>query len=479
MDEIPDLERLSVAEKDDLIRELWPLRALVRQLRGEVEKLQAKVQELEGRGAKNSHNSSKPPSSDGLAKLPAKPRSLRKPGQHPNGGQPGHTGHTLQKVEKPDRVVVHLPAAHCHACQGPLGEATMAESRQVFDLPPLRFEVTEHQVWAATCACGEVCRGEFPEGVSSPVQYGPAALAAAVHLTQHHMMPVQRTSELMDDFFGLPMAEATVLAASQEAGVRLTPTVSTIGQALQVADVAHADETGLRVAGSLHWMHVLATTLLTWVACHAKRGKQAFDALGILPGFLGTLIHDGWKPYRDLLCKHGLCNAHHLRELTYLFEDLGQAWAGRMIDLLRTACHEVGQTGAPLPESRRAFFLSRYADMLSEGEALNPRAPPSGKRGRPRQSKATNLLLRLRTYTDDVWRFATDPGVPFTNNLAEQAVRMSKVKQKVSGGFRTKKGADAYCIIHSYLATMHKQGANLFHALILTFQGQPPQPRLA
>jgi len=151
--------------------------------------------------------------------------------------------------------------------------------RQVFDLPPLRFEVTEHQVWAATCACGQVCRGEFPEGVCSPVQYGPAALAAAGHLTQHHMMPVQRTSDLMDDVFGLPMAEATVLAASQEAGVRLTPTVGTIGQALQVADVAHADETGLRVAGSLHWMHVLATTLLTWVACHAKRGKQAFDAL--------------------------------------------------------------------------------------------------------------------------------------------------------------------------------------------------------
>jgi transposase len=211
-----------------------------------------------------------------------------------------------------------------------------------------------------------------------------------------------------------------------------------------------------------------------------KRGKQAFDALGILPGFLGTLIHDGWKPYRDLLCKHGLCNAHHLRELTYLFEDLGQAWAGRMIDLLRTACHEVGQTGAPLPESRRAFFLSRYADILSEGEALNPRAPPSGKRGRPRQSKATNLLLRLRTYTDDVWRFATDPGVPFTNNLARAspcACPRSNRKSPAASGPR--RGADAYCIIHSYLATMHKQGANLFHALILTFQGQPPQPRLA
>jgi len=479
MDELPDLERLSLAEKDDLIRALWPLHVVVGHLRAEVEELQAKVRELEGKRSQDSHNSSKPPSSDGLAKPPAKPHSLRKSGQHPNGGQPGPTGQTLKQVDKPDRVLVHRPPAHCPACQCPLGKAAVVETRQVFDLPPLRFEVTEHQVLAATCACGQVCRGEFPEGVSSPVQYGPAAWAAVVHLTHHPMMPVQRTAQLMGDFFELPMAEATVLAAAKEAVVRLSPTVGAIGEALQVAEVAHADETGLRVAGSLHWMHVMATTLLTWVACHAKRGKQAFDALGILPGFLGTLIHDGWKPYRDLLCKHGLCNAHHLRELTYLFEDLGQAWAGRMIDLLLSACHEVGEAGAPLSESRRLFFLSRYAEILTEGEALHPRAPPTGKRGRSRQSKATNLLWRLRAYTDDVWRFATDRGVPFTHNLAEQAVRMSKVKQKVSGGFRTKKGADAYCIIHSYLATMHKQGANLFHALILTFQGQPPQPRLA
>ena len=476
MDELPDLERLSVAEKDDLIR---ALHALMQPLKAEVERLQAKVRELERERSKDSHNSSKPPSSDGLAKPPAKPHSLRKSGQHPNGGQPGHPGQTLEQVEKPDRVLAHRPPAECPVCQCPLGEATVVERRQVFDLPPLRFEVTEHQVWEATCSCGRVCRGEFPEGVSSPVQYGPAALAAAVHLTQRHMMPVQRTAQLMGDFFQLPMAEATVLAATKEAAVRLAPTVAAIGQAIEVAEVAHADETGLRVAGSLHWMHVLATPLLTWVACHAKRGKQAFAALGILPGFLGTLIHDGWKPYRDLLCKHGLCNAHHLRELTYLFEDLGQAWAGRMIDLLLSACHEVGEVGAPLSETRLTFFLTRYAEILTEGEALHPQAPPSGKRGRTRQSKATNLLGRLRTYTDDVWRFATDHGVPFTNNLAEQAARMSKVKQKVSGSFRTRKGADTFCITHSYLATLHKQGANLFHALTLTFQGQPPPPRLA
>jgi len=477
MDELPDLARLSVAEKDELIRELWPLRALVRDLAAQVTALQAKVMELEARLAQNSRNSSKPPSSDGLNK--PKPKSLRKAGQHPKGGQKGHVGHTLKKVAAPDHAVMHLPPLRCDECHNALSDPTMIETRQVFDLPPLRFEVTEHQVFAAQCACGKICRGTFPDGIFAPVQYGPSALAAVVHLTHHHMMPVQRTAALMGDFFGLPMAEATVLSASDEARIRLQPAVDSIGRAIQAAEVAHADETGMRVAGSLHWMHVLATTMLTWVACHAKRGRQAFDALAILPGFLGTLIHDGWKPYRDLACQHGLCNAHHLRELTYVFEELGQAWAGRMIDLLVAACHEVNEVGSPLPTGRIVDFSARYAEILAEGDAVNPLAPRSGKRGRTRQSKAANLLLRLRTYADDVWRFATDHNIPFANNLAEQAVRMPKVKQKISGGFRTKNGADTFCTIRSYLATMHKQGANLFHVLTLTFEGQPPQPRFA
>lgn len=474
MDELPDLDRFSVAEKDDLIRKLW---GIVGELSAQVSTLQARVLELEARLAQNSRNSSKPPSSDGLNK--PKPKSLRKSGERPTGGQKGHKGRTLKKVDQPDRTVQHAPPAHCDVCRRPLPEAVVAETRQVFDLPALGFEVTEHQVLAAQCACGKICRGEFPGSIFAPVQYGPAALAAVVHLTHHHMMPVQRTAALMGDLFGLPMAEATVLAASKEARIRLQPTVDSIAQTIQSAQIAHADETGMRVAGSLHWMHVLATTMLTWVACHAKRGGQAFDALAILPGFMGTLIHDGWKPYRELLCKHGLCNAHHLRELTYVFEELGQAWAGRMIDLLVAACHEVNGVGGPLPAERMADFRARYDEILAVGEAVNPLAPRSGKRGRTRQSKPANLLLRLRTYADDVWRFATDHNVPFTNNLAEQAVRMPKVKQKISGGFRTKNGADTFCTIRSYLATMHKQGANLFHALTLTFQDQPPQPRFA
>jgi transposase len=467
MKSLPDLDRLSVAEKDDLIRSLF----------ARVQELTAKVAELEGRLAQDSRNSSKPPSSDGYGK--PKPKSLRTPGKNPTGGQKGHEGHTLKKAERPDHIVTHAPPSICDECGSLLLEARVAETRQVFDLPPTHYEVTEHRVLEAHCACGKLHRGEFPEGVNAPVQYGPCLKAAVVHLTQHHMLPAQRTAELMGDLFDLPLSDATVLAAVDEARQRLEPTVTAIGQAISAAPIAHADETGLRVEGKLHWLHVLATGLLTWMGIHPHRGKKAFDAFGLLTSFVGTLIHDGWKPYRDLACYHALCNAHHLRELTYIFEQMGQSWANRLIEMLLAACQEVERVGGPLPHDRIAYFRSLYLEILAEGEAANPRAPPSGKRGRTRQSKAVNLLHRLRTYTDDVLRFMTDPGVPFTNNLAEQAVRMPKVKQKVSGCFRTLRGAQSFCIVRSYLDTLRKQGANLFHALTQTFQGHVPQPRLA
>lgn len=481
---LPDLDRLSHADKDELIRALFAqvtfLTEQVATLTAQVEQVEiltAKVAELEGRLSLNSRNSSKPPSSDGLSK--PKPKSLRVAGQNPSGGQVGHKGHTLKKVAQPDHVEQHRPPATCAACQCPLGEGMVVETRQVFDIPPLRFEVTEHQVLEALCTCGKVGRGVFPEAVSAPVQYGPHIKAVAVHLTHHHMMPIARTGSLTGDLFGLPLSDATVLAACEEAKDRLQPTVNAIANALKAAPVAHADETGMRVAGKLNWMHFLATATLTWIGCHPNRGKKAFDAFGILAEFFGTLIHDGWKPYRELLCKHGLCNIHHVRELTYLFEEMQQAWAERMIALLLEVCHEVNEVGAPLQAERIAQICLLYEEILSQGEAANPHILRSGKRGPTRQSKATNLLRRLRLYSDDVWRFMTDQGVPFTNNIAEQAVRMPKVKQKISGGFRTQNGATTFCVIRSYLATLHKQGDNLFHALTLTFQGNPPQPRFS
>jgi transposase len=467
MKSLPDLDQLSIAEKDDLIRSLF----------GRVQELTGKVAELEGRLAQNSRNSSKPPSSEGYGK--PQPKSLRTRGQNPTGGQKGHEGHTLKKAERPEHIVTYAPPTICDACGLPLPEATVVEARQVFDLPPTHYEATEHRVLEVRCACGKWHRGAFPEGVTAPVQYGPRLKAAVVHLTQHHMLPTQRTADLMGDLAGLPLSDATVLAAVAEARERLEPTVTAIGQAIIGAPIAHADETGMRVAGKLHWLHVLATTCLTWMSIHPNRGKKAFDAFGLLTSFVGTLIHDGWKPYRDLVCKHALCNAHHLRELTYVFEEMGQPWAKRLIELLLATCQEVERAGGLLPQDRLAYFRSLYWEIIAEGEAANPRAPPSGKRGRTRQSKAVNLLHRLRTYADDVLRFMTDHGVPFTNNLAEQAVRMPKVKQKVAGCFRTLTGAQSFCIIRSYLDTLRKQGANLFHALTQTFQGNVPQPRFA
>lgn len=456
------------------------LEALLAQKTEHFEVLCARIAELEAQLAKNSRNSSKPPSSDGLAK--PKPKSLRKPSGKPNGGQKGHKGHTLKKVAHPDQIVTHEPPASCEACQASLAQAETlkTESRQVFELPKLRYQVIEHRASSVQCrSCGKVHRGHFPADVSAPVQYGPGVRAALVHLTQFHLLPIERTARLMDDLFELPVSQATVLSACERAQTLLEPSVAAIGQALQSTAVLHADETGLRVAGKLHWVHVLGNRLMTWVACHSKRGKEAFKDHHILTGFKGALIHDGWKPYRDLLCRHGLCNAHHLRELAFVFEDLYQPWAFKMARLLTKANEEVLAIGAPLPAERLSFYQDHYEKILLEGEKLNPLASGPGKRGRKKQSKSTNLLLRLRQYKDDVCRYMTDPGVPFTNNLGEQIARMVKVKQKVSGCFRTKQGADIFCSIRSYLGTLHKQNQDLFQALVQVFQGLTPSPQFA
>ena len=477
MEKQPDLERLTESDKDELICKLWPL---LRQ----VASLQAKVEELQGRLALNSSNSSKPPSSDGLNK--PKPKSLRGRSGKPSGGQKGHPGTTLKQAERADQVINHMPPTQCDQCRNwlPADEATVLEVRQVFDLPVLKMQVTQHQAMQVRCQCGQLHRGRFPADVTASVQYGPGALASMVYLNQQHMLPVQRTAAVMSELFGLPVAQATVIKACEDAAMRLTPIVEAIAGQLQTAPVVHADETGLRVNKALHWLHIAATETLTWMGRHAKRGKAAFDDLGILPGFGGTLIHDGWAPYRALNCTHGLCNAHHLRELTYVFEELKQPWAGSMIDLLSRANqikrsqHEAEAPAfEPMAYEQQALDLRRqYMTILDEGDALNPRAPASGKRGVTKQSKPANLLHRLREHADDVWRFMTEPAVPFTNNVAEQAVRMPKVKQKISGCFRTIEGADTFCVIRSYLATLHKQGADLFDALLNTFAGSAPQP---
>ena len=479
----PDLRSLSHEQKDELIIALLAQQGV----------LLERIKALEARLALNSTNSSRPPSSDGLRK-PA-PKSLRVAGIRPTGGQKGHSGNTLSQSQQIDQVIEHRPAKVCDVCQMTLAYQQIletADTRQVIELPELRARVIEHRQMRAVCTCGATHVGQFPEGVNSPVQYGHTVKALAVHLNQYHLLPLQRTSQVMKDAFGVRLSEASIQSFSQQAACALSPTVAAIGQAVQSANIVHADESGIRIKGKLHWLHCAVTPTLSWLSWHSKRGMAAFEALGILPGVRGTLVHDGLLGYKNLDCLHSLCNAHHLKELVFVHEYCDQkiwdGWAQEMIDLLVKAKGEVAvaaQSGGLLGSNRQAWYAAQWEALLRRGEDINPEAvrghesSPTGKRGRLGHSTAFNLLKRLRTYRSDVWRFMTDRDVPFTNNLAEQALRMSKVKQKISGGFRTAHGASTFFTVRSYLATMHKQQANILDCLASTFKGQPTQPCFA
>jgi transposase len=485
MTALPNLSQMSDAQKDALILELFQT----------IIKLQARIIELEARLSLNSANSSKPPSSDGYAK-PA-PKSQRIPGQRPTGGQKGHIGTTLRQSSSVDETVVHRAPNVCTACQKALPAQEIADTRQVFDIPPIKLRVTEHQLMRAVCSCGQVHLGVWPDAVTAPAQYGINSKAMAVHLNQHHLVPMARTSAFMQDAFGLSMGQASIQRAAKELAGRLGATVKAIGQAVQASAVVHADETGIRLKGKLHWLHCAVTDSLTWLGWHSRRGTKAFGELGILAGVQGVMVHDGLVGYRQFDCLHSLCNAHHIRELVFAHEQgehIWDGWAKEMMDLLVQAKNEVAalsgsvaaatpaSTPAPLQtisQDRQAWFLQQWELLLVRAESFNPQTELAGrpKKGRPKNSKTANLLKRLRDNKADVWRFMTHPGVPFTNNLAEQALRMAKVKQKISGCFRTDHGADTFCTIRSYLATMHKQKHCLYDCLVSAFAGNPTQPR--
>jgi transposase len=299
----------------------------------------------------------------------------------------------------------------------------------------------------------------------------------AIYLTQHHMLPIARTAQILGALTGEPIAPSTVQNTIAGAAAMLVPAVELIKNAVGSSPVVHADETGLRVAGGLHWMHVAVTEELTFAGSHPKRGIEGIAHFGVLDQVQGTIVHDGFGPYKDLTCLHGLCNAHHLRELQFEAETTGQLWSFDLIKVLLEANAEVRKTHSPLPAYQLEQLQRRYRTLLDEGERLNPpRDPAGGRRGRIKQSTATCLLRRLRHLEEDVLRFAVDPDVPFTNNLAERSIRMPKVKQKISGCFRTAAGAQAFCTIRSYLATLAKQKRDLLGSLILALQGNTPNP---
>lgn len=445
----------------------------------------AALKEVQARLGKTSANSSQPPSSAGYTK-PKRTASLRKPGHKPRGGQPGHRGDTLERVATPDRTAIH-PVEACAQCGADLANiaVTTHEERQVFDILAIRIEVTAHRAEVKTCpGCGAENRGEFPRDVTGPVQYGPAVKTWATYFQTQHFVPVERTAQIIEDFTGQRVAEATLMKAQRECAAAIAPATAAIQAQLRAAPVAHFDESGLRVAGKLRWLHGASTDALTDYTVHAQRGPAAMDAAGILPAFAGRAVHDHWKSYFTYVdSTHALCNAHHVRELKFIHEQYGQGWAETLAKLLvemKTAVDTARDAGQPaLPADTVVAFEQRYDEALEAGYQHNPpppRPPPETgrkKRGRAAQTPPLNLLDRLRDFKAETLAFMQDFRVPFDNNLAERDIRMIKVKQKVSGGFRTPEGAQGFAQIRGYLSTARKQAVNVFAAIRDAFAGCP------
>ena len=442
-----------------------------------IQQLEIRVHELEARLSKNSSNSSKPPGSDGLKK---KTKSLRGKSDKKPGAQQGHVGKGLAQVGTPDLIVAHIPT-NCHGCGLNLSQVdgTCAEKRQVFDIPPPKIEVTEHQALEKKCpCCGELNRGVFPENIRGPVQYGERVQALTAYFAHQHFIPVDRVCQIFEDVFGIAISPGSCSNIDEKLFGQLESFESSLKTYLLASRILHFDETGMRCEKKLRWVHVASSQLATLYTIHAKRGQEAMDEAGILTLFQGVGIHDHWFPYFAYeQITHGLCNTHHLRELTFIHEQDKEDWAKRMKDLLIFAKNEVKGhlEQGELPQEVLFRIEETYGQILAEGFEYHSLLPPlpKSKRGKQKQRDGKNLLDRLKEKRSCVLRFMYDFSVDFTNNLGEQDIRMVKLKQKISGCFGTLRGGQIFCRIRSYISTARKQGWNIWDALTEAMRGCP------
>lgn len=458
------------------------VQSLIAPFEAQIQALNERVRQLETRLAKDSHNSHKPPSSDEPTFRRPRRKSLRKRSGKKPGGQPGHTGCTRLQVEAPDSVHLHVPTSCAH-CGDDLQsvESFQAQRRQVFDLPLMRMQVQEHQAQSKRCpGCGHITRAAFPQGVDEPVQYGPGVQGLGLYLQAYQLLPYGRAAGLIGDLFGQTPSQGTLARALEQAHERLEPVEQQIHAGLRRSPSVHFDETGLRITSMRQWVHSAGTATLTLYRAHGKRGREALDAMGVLPGYAGVAIHDAYTSYLSYPGRHALCNAHLLRDLVAVEEETQATWAALMRELLleiKVAATQARTSGAAqLEPAQIQGFRARYDTLLREGEAAHPPRPPNGRAGRRKQSPACNLVRRLQKHADQVLAFMYDIAIPFDNNLAERDLRMIKTQQKISGGFRSRGGADVFCRIRSYISTLRKQRLPLMEALRSVFSGNLLMP---
>jgi len=443
----------------------------------EILELKERIKALEDRLLKNSSNSNKPPSTD----WPTKKRSLRGKSSRSPGGQKGHKGHNLKMVDNPDSIRVHKVST-CSSCGRSLEDILPAgyRKRQVFDLPPIEVHVEEHRAEKKTCPhCGQLNEAFFPGGISQPTQYGPRIKAILTYLNQYQLLPYERTSELFSDLFDTRLSAGTIVNTNRVCFEALKSYEEKIKDKITASPVVHFDETGLYAEGDRWWMHVASTGSLTYYATHPRRGKAATDVIDILPNFNGVAVHDLPNTYFKYKCSHALCNVHHLRELKGIEECYSQKWAGDMTSLLvdiKRTVDKKREVADKLDKDKIDGFKKRYDKIITGGLAENPLVKVRGgpkKRGRIKQSKARNLLCRLKEHWRETLAFMYDFKIPFDNSLAEQDIRMMKVQQKISGTFRSADGAKTFCRIRGYISTARKNSLSVIDAIQAAFEGNP------
>lgn len=455
---------------DAVVQLIFSMQDMINELAANIEEQEERIKRLEAIINEDSHNSSKPPSTDSPYKK--KTKSLRKKGGKP-GGQKGHKGTNLRLTENPDEIVFYYCTGQC-ACGYDLSKENPIEyeRRQVFDIPEIKIHVTEHRGEIKECPdCGKIHNTAFPEGITQKAQYGNRLKSFSLFLRQYGFLSYDRLQETLEGLLGINISTGTLVNFTNSCASRLSPVVEKIRCKLIASAVLHCDESGHKITGKLNWLHVASNKVLTYYFSHPKRGKAAIDAMGILPSFTGTAIHDHWKAYYEYDCDHSLCNAHHLRELIYFAEEEKMDWAKKLIACLCDAKQEKVKHGE-LHIDRIGYYKRRYERIFREGYKQNPEnTKKHGNRGRPKQTKAFNLLRRLKEYKMDVLRFMYDSEIPFDNNQAERDIRMIKVQQKISGTFRSSKGAESFCVIMSYISSLKKCGQSVFHAFENLFSG--------